>query len=86
MNRSVSISMASIELNSSTPSVVEQEHANHQWPNDDDGNEEKNKHLLKSGQLGICNDPYCTTCPTSYNYKGKLLTSRVPQGFMYMEV
>lgn len=26
----------------------------------------KNEHLLKSGQLGMCNDPYCTTCPTYY--------------------
>ncbi|KAK7314723.1 hypothetical protein VNO77_33250 [Canavalia gladiata] len=26
----------------------------------------KNEHLLKSGQLGICNDPYCTTCPTYF--------------------
>lgn len=22
-------------------------------------------HLLKSGPLGMCNDPYCTTCPYS---------------------
>ncbi|KAM1238852.1 hypothetical protein TB2_039482 [Malus domestica] len=28
----------------------------------------KNEHLLRSGQLGLCNDPYCTTCPT-YNPK-----------------
>ncbi|XP_062030309.1 probable cyclic nucleotide-gated ion channel 20, chloroplastic [Rosa rugosa] len=26
----------------------------------------KNEHLLRSGQLGMCNDPYCTTCPTVY--------------------
>ncbi|RDY01515.1 putative cyclic nucleotide-gated ion channel 20, chloroplastic, partial [Mucuna pruriens] len=26
----------------------------------------KNEHLLRSGQLGICNDPYCTTCPTYF--------------------
>lgn len=26
----------------------------------------KNGHLLRSGQLGMCNDPYCTTCPTVY--------------------
>lgn len=30
----------------------------------------KNEHLLRSGQLGMCNDPYCTTCPTHYNFKG----------------
>ena len=27
----------------------------------------KNANLLKSGQLGMCNDPYCTTCPSYYN-------------------
>lgn len=37
------------------------------WPGDN--NLGKNEHLLKSGQLGICNDPYCTTCPTYYNFK-----------------
>ncbi|XP_061355809.1 probable cyclic nucleotide-gated ion channel 20, chloroplastic [Gastrolobium bilobum] len=26
----------------------------------------KNEHLMRSGQLGICDDPYCTTCPTSF--------------------
>ncbi|CAO2841691.1 unnamed protein product [Amaranthus hypochondriacus] len=34
---------------------------------------DKNEHLLRSGQLGMCNDPYCTTCPSYYNY-------RPPQG------
>ncbi|KAK4782004.1 hypothetical protein SAY86_016106 [Trapa natans] len=29
----------------------------------------KNEHLLRSGQLGMCNDPYCTTCPSYYNSK-----------------
>ncbi|KAK8479557.1 hypothetical protein V6N12_064055 [Hibiscus sabdariffa] len=29
----------------------------------------KNEHLLRSGQLGMCNDPYCTTCPTYYNFR-----------------
>ncbi|KAJ7975327.1 Cyclic nucleotide gated channel protein [Quillaja saponaria] len=29
----------------------------------------KNEHLLRSGQLGMCNDPYCTTCPTYFNIK-----------------
>ncbi|XP_019055584.1 PREDICTED: probable cyclic nucleotide-gated ion channel 20, chloroplastic [Nelumbo nucifera] len=28
---------------------------------------DKNEHLLRSGPLGVCNDPYCTTCPTYYN-------------------
>ncbi|XP_022726270.1 probable cyclic nucleotide-gated ion channel 20, chloroplastic isoform X3 [Durio zibethinus] len=31
----------------------------------------KNEHLLRSGQLGMCNDPYCTTCPTYYNFKAE---------------
>lgn len=26
----------------------------------------KNEHLLRSGQLGVCNDPYCTICPTHF--------------------
>jgi len=25
-----------------------------------------NEHLLRSGKLGVCNDPYCTTCPTYF--------------------
>ncbi|KAK2367538.1 putative cyclic nucleotide-gated ion channel 20, chloroplastic [Trifolium repens] len=28
--------------------------------------DKKNEHLLRSGQLGMCNDPYCTTCPTYF--------------------
>ncbi|XP_050377007.1 probable cyclic nucleotide-gated ion channel 20, chloroplastic isoform X2 [Argentina anserina] len=35
-----------------------------EWTNDD--YTAKNEHLLRSGQLGMCNDPYCTTCPTVY--------------------
>ncbi|XP_061369863.1 probable cyclic nucleotide-gated ion channel 20, chloroplastic isoform X2 [Gastrolobium bilobum] len=27
----------------------------------------ENEHLLRSGQLGMCNDPYCTICPTHFN-------------------
>ncbi|KAL8142749.1 hypothetical protein V2J09_015781 [Rumex salicifolius] len=30
---------------------------------------EKNDHLMKSGQLGMCSDPYCTVCPSEYRYK-----------------
>ncbi|PKI53439.1 hypothetical protein CRG98_026129, partial [Punica granatum] len=37
------------------------------WPEDSYAG--KNEHLLRSGQLGMCNDPYCTTCPTYYNSK-----------------
>ncbi|KAI3724114.1 hypothetical protein L2E82_35880 [Cichorium intybus] len=44
----------------------------------DFNNEAKSEHLLKSGQLGMCNDPYCTTCPTSYKAKR---ISRVSEGF-----
>ncbi|KAL5748691.1 hypothetical protein ACOSQ2_025988 [Xanthoceras sorbifolium] len=36
----------------------------------DDSYAGKNEHLLRSGQLGMCNDPYCTICPTYYNFKG----------------
>ncbi|KAK9062847.1 hypothetical protein SSX86_020037 [Deinandra increscens subsp. villosa] len=49
-----------------------------QWGNND--NETKNEHLLRSGQLAMCNDPYCTTCPPSYYYKGHIV-SRIPGGF-----
>eukprot|EP00268_Persea_americana_P019348 TRINITY_DN19916_c0_g1_i1.p1 TRINITY_DN19916_c0_g1~~TRINITY_DN19916_c0_g1_i1.p1 ORF type:complete len:782 (+),score=97.16 TRINITY_DN19916_c0_g1_i1:523-2868(+) len=35
----------------------------------DDNFADKNVHLLRSGPLGICNDPYCTSCPTSYHFK-----------------
>lgn len=28
----------------------------------------RNEHLIRSGQLGVCNDPFCITCPT-YNFK-----------------
>ncbi|KAK2664629.1 hypothetical protein Ddye_003203 [Dipteronia dyeriana] len=35
----------------------------------DDNYAGKNEHLLRSGQLGMCNDPYCTTCPTYYNFR-----------------
>lgn len=42
------------------PSVAARE--SNGWVNDDYS--VKNEHLLRSGQLGMCNDPYCTTCPT----------------------
>ena len=35
----------------------------------------KNEHLLRSGQLGMCNDPYCTTCPTYF----KPIQQRTPK-------
>ncbi|XP_048138308.1 probable cyclic nucleotide-gated ion channel 20, chloroplastic isoform X2 [Rhodamnia argentea] len=31
----------------------------------------KNEHLLRSGQLGMCDDPYCTTCPSYYNKRAQ---------------
>ncbi|AEE75994.1 unnamed protein product [Arabidopsis thaliana] len=38
----------------------------------------KHANLLRSGQLGMCNDPYCTTCPSYYNRKAaQIPTSRV---------
>ncbi|KAL2555265.1 putative cyclic nucleotide-gated ion channel 20 [Forsythia ovata] len=48
------------------------------WP---DGNMGKNEHLLRSGQLGMCNDPYCTTCPTYYNFTGHQKNSRMSDTF-----
>lgn len=39
----------------------------------------KNDHLLKSGQLGMCNDPYCTTCPSYYRVKGPQAKSKSSQ-------
>lgn len=33
------------------------------WNNNHDG---ENEHLEKSGLLGMCDDPYCTTCPTYF--------------------
>lgn len=53
--------------------------ANIHWPSDDYGG--KNEHLFKSGQLGMCNDPYCTTCPTYYNAKGRQKHSRTSEIF-----
>ncbi|EOA32322.1 hypothetical protein CARUB_v10015585mg [Capsella rubella] len=38
----------------------------------------QNANLLRSGQLGMCNDPYCTTCPSYYNRQAaQFHTSRV---------
>ncbi|KAJ6375971.1 hypothetical protein OIU77_000858 [Salix suchowensis] len=37
--------------------------------NRDDTNTATNTHLMRSGQLGMCNDPYCTTCPSYYHSK-----------------
>ncbi|KAH0942533.1 hypothetical protein HID58_002170 [Brassica napus] len=33
----------------------------------------KHAHRLRSGKLGMCNDPYCTTCPSNYNPKASRL-------------
>ncbi|KAK4428166.1 putative cyclic nucleotide-gated ion channel 20, chloroplastic [Sesamum alatum] len=52
---------------------------NNDWPLDN--YEAKNDRLLKSGQLGMCNDPYCTTCPTYYNVKGRQRHSRTSEIF-----
>ncbi|CAH8362630.1 unnamed protein product [Eruca vesicaria subsp. sativa] len=36
----------------------------------------KHEHLLISGKLGMCNDPYCTSCPPDYKLKAaKISTS-----------
>ncbi|CAH9132343.1 unnamed protein product, partial [Cuscuta epithymum] len=39
----------------------------------------KNQHLLRSGKLGMCNDPYCTTCPTIDNLKAQNKKSKSPE-------
>ncbi|KAG5229728.1 cyclic nucleotide-gated ion channel [Salix suchowensis] len=36
----------------------------HDW---DDKYTATNVHLMRSGQLGMCSDPYCTTCPLYYH-------------------
>ncbi|XP_038987401.1 probable cyclic nucleotide-gated ion channel 20, chloroplastic [Phoenix dactylifera] len=35
----------------------------------DNNHHTKNEHLLKSGPLGLCNDPDCTDCPAAYKTK-----------------
>ncbi|XP_020551310.1 probable cyclic nucleotide-gated ion channel 20, chloroplastic isoform X2 [Sesamum indicum] len=52
---------------------------NNDWPLSDYAG--KNEHLLKSGQLGMCNDPYCTTCPTYYDVKGRQKHARTSEIF-----
>lgn len=59
------------------PSIVQDE--NNDWQSDDYVG--KNEHLLRSGQLGMCNDPYCTTCPMYYNVKGRQKHSRTSDIF-----
>ncbi|WOG96814.1 hypothetical protein DCAR_0416151 [Daucus carota subsp. sativus] len=44
------------------PSIKGVDH--NDWP--DRNRERTNEHLLKSGPLGMCSDPYCTTCPTYF--------------------
>ncbi|XP_060204257.1 probable cyclic nucleotide-gated ion channel 20, chloroplastic isoform X3 [Lycium barbarum] len=45
----------------------------------------KNEHLLKSGQLGMCSDPYCTTCPTYYPLKARQRNSKSSDIFDHRE-
>lgn len=52
---------------------------NNDWPGGDHMG--RNEHLLRSGQLGMCNDPYCTTCPMYYNVKGRQKPSRTSDIF-----
>lgn len=52
---------------------------NNGWPAEDYMG--RNEHLLRSGQLGMCNDPYCTTCPMYYNVKGRPKPSRTTEIF-----
>ncbi|GAB2293074.1 Probable cyclic nucleotide-gated ion channel 20, chloroplastic [Dionaea muscipula] len=36
---------------------------------EDNEYDQKFEHLMKSGPLGTCNNPYCTTCPPHWSYK-----------------
>lgn len=47
----------------------------------DDHYAAKNEHLLRSGQLGMCNDPYCTTCPSYYNKRAQQTSVKSPSIF-----
>ncbi|KAG9459812.1 hypothetical protein H6P81_004320 [Aristolochia fimbriata] len=49
------------------------------WP--EDNYVAKNEHLLKSGPLGRCNDPYCTTCPSYYSQPIRRRKSRPSTAF-----
>lgn len=60
------------------PSSIDR-NKNNEWAVDDYMG--KNEHLLKSGQLGMCNDPYCTTCPMYYGVKGRHKPSRTSEIF-----
>ncbi|XP_031404535.1 probable cyclic nucleotide-gated ion channel 20, chloroplastic [Punica granatum] len=45
------------------------------WP--EGSNADRNEYFLMSGQLDMCNDPYCRTCPTYYHYdEAKRKTSK----------
>ncbi|KAL6579752.1 putative cyclic nucleotide-gated ion channel 20, chloroplastic [Orobanche minor] len=50
---------------------------NNDWIGDDYVG--KNENLLKSGQLGMCSDPYCTTCPMYYNVNERKKYSRTSE-------
>ncbi|KAL3724910.1 hypothetical protein ACJRO7_029994 [Eucalyptus globulus] len=41
----------------------------------DDDYGAKNEHLLRSGRLGMCNDRYCTTCPSHCNRRAQQTSS-----------
>ncbi|KAG8378650.1 hypothetical protein BUALT_Bualt07G0007400 [Buddleja alternifolia] len=52
---------------------------NNEWPLENYVG--KNEHLMKSGQLGMCSDRYCTTCPTYYDVKEHQKHSRASEIF-----
>ncbi|KAG2333222.1 hypothetical protein Bca52824_004402 [Brassica carinata] len=43
----------------------------------------KHAHLRRSGKLGMCNDPCCTTCPSKYNPKASRLPSPTFHNALY---
>ena len=47
----------------------------------------KNANILTSGQLGMCNEPYCTTCPSYYSHQSaNFHTSKVSDSRVCMYV
>ncbi|KAF8014594.1 hypothetical protein BT93_H0420 [Corymbia citriodora subsp. variegata] len=54
------------------PSFSIKDHVN----STDDDYATKNEHLLRSGRLGMCDDRYCTTCPSHYNRRAQQTSSK----------
>lgn len=74
---------------STSVTVMAEELGSSDWYND---HVKKNDHLLKSGPLGLCNNPDCTECPAAYKkskrsnfYRGYAsFDNKVPHLFIYL--